>query len=97
VENVLMKHPSIMEAAIIGVPDERWGETPKAFITVVPGSAVDGEDIHNWALENPELSRFMVPREVEIVKELPKTSTGKTQKKVLREVETIRRRRNSNL
>jgi acyl-coenzyme A synthetase/AMP-(fatty) acid ligase len=79
-----MKHPDIIEAAVIGVPDKKWGESPKAFITVTPGSKVQGNDVIRWARESPDMGRFMVPREVDIVQELPKTSTGKIPKKVLR-------------
>ena len=88
-----MKHPDIIEAAVIGVPDERWGETPKAFVTTKPQSTVAGQDIIQWARRRPELSGFMVPRDVQIVPELPKTSTGKIQKKTLRDAEKQRQSR----
>jgi acyl-CoA synthetase (AMP-forming)/AMP-acid ligase II len=97
VENVLMKHPDVIEAAVIGVPHEKWSETPKACITTVHDSGVEGEDIRKWARENSEIGGFMVPSQVEIVPELPKNSTGKMQKKVLREMEMKRRRRVANL
>lgn len=97
VENILMKHPSVVEAAVIGVPDEQWGETPKAFITRVPGSKTSGAEILRWAKESSDMGRFMVPREIEVIPELPKTSTGKIQKKELREMEKKRRERASKL
>lgn len=97
VENILMKHPAVVEAAVIGVPDEQWGETPKAFITRSPSSNVKGAEILRWAKESSDMGRFMVPREVELIDELPKTSTGKIQKKVLREIENKRRKRSANL
>ena len=75
----------MLECGVAAVSDSHWGERPKAFITVKPGSKVTGEDIIKWAREHPGISRFMVPREVEIVPELPKTSTGKIRKNVLRE------------
>ncbi|KAL2846381.1 acyl-CoA synthetases /AMP-acid ligases II [Aspergillus pseudoustus] len=97
VESVLLKHTAVLEAAVIGIPDEQWGETPKAFITRVSGNGTTGPEILHWARENSEMGRFMVPREVEIVEELPKTSTGKVQKKLLREREMSRRKRPASL
>ncbi|GAM35139.1 hypothetical protein TCE0_017r03225 [Talaromyces pinophilus] len=85
VENFLMDHPDIIEASVVGVADEKWGETPKAYITVVPGSKVTPADVILWARNKSKISKFMMPREVEIISELPKTSTGKIKKKVLRE------------
>ncbi|KAJ6100352.1 hypothetical protein N7467_001887 [Penicillium canescens] len=97
VENALMKHPDVIEAAVIGIPHEKWGETPKAFITTVPDSRVEGQDVRKWVRENSEIGGFMVPSQVEVVSELPKNSTGKMQKKVLREMEVKRRQRVANL
>ena len=72
----------------MGVSDPHWGERPKAFVTAKPGERdkVSGEGVIAWA-KSPEsgISRFMVPRDVEVVGELPKTSTGKVRKNVLRE------------
>jgi len=80
-------HPDILEAACVAVADSHWGERPKAFITVKTSASksLTGEDIIVWAKENPAISRFMVPREIEILDELPKTSTGKLRKNVLRD------------
>lgn len=83
-ESMLVEHPDVLEAGVISVPDEQWGERPKAFVTVKEGRSVSGEDIIAWAKGESKISRFMVPREVEIVSELPKTSTGKIEKKKLR-------------
>ena len=82
---MLATHPDILEAAVVAVTDEPWGERPKAFITVQQGKELKGEGVIRWAKENSAISRFMVPREVEIVDELPKTSTGKLKKNVLRQ------------
>ena len=82
---MIITHPDILEAAIVAIKDEKWGERPKAYVTVKAGKQLKGEDIIQWAKENSNISRFMVPAEVEILKELPKTSTGKLQKNVLRE------------
>lgn len=97
VESILMRHPAVVEAAVIGVPDEKWGEAPKAFVTHASESQASGLEILTWARESSDMARFMVPRAVEIVDELPKTSTGKIQKKVLRELEVKRRKRAANL
>lgn len=82
---MLVTHPDILEAGVVAVPDSHWGERPKAFLTVQPGRHVNGMDIITWAKNESGISKFMVPREVEIVPELPKTSTGKVKKNVLRE------------
>ena len=85
-EAMLVQHPDILEVGVVAVPDPRYGERPKAFVTVNPAAAgrVTGDDIVRWAKDSAHISGFMVPREVEIVDELPKTSTGKIQKTVLR-------------
>jgi len=85
-ESMLVKHPDILEVGVVAVPDSHYGERPKAFVTV-RGSAknLTGEQIVGWAKASPHVSGFMVPREVEIVPALPKTSTGKIRKNVLRE------------
>ena len=82
---MLATHPDILEAGVVSVPDSHWGERPKAFVTVKEGKALRGEDVIEWAKHASGISRFMVPREVEIVDELPKTSTGKIKKNVLRQ------------
>jgi acyl-CoA synthetase (AMP-forming)/AMP-acid ligase II len=81
-EGMLVTHPDILEAACVAVKDEQWGERPKAFITVKSGKqgSITGEEIISWAKNKSGISRFMVPREVEILEELPKTSTGKLRK-----------------
>lgn len=84
-ESMLATHPDILEAAVVAVADSHWGERPKAFITVQNGRELKGEDVIGWAKHKSGISRFMVPREVEVVAELPKTSTGKLKKNVLRE------------
>jgi len=83
VEECLYRHPQVMEAAVVARPDEKWGETPCAFVTLKPGAAdVGAEAIVAWCREH--LAHFKVPRRV-VFGELPKTSTGKIQKYVLRE------------
>jgi acyl-CoA synthetase (AMP-forming)/AMP-acid ligase II len=82
---MLVTHPDILECGVAGVSDSQWGERPKAYITVKSSAKVKPEDIIQFAKDHPGISRFAVPREVEIVDELPKTSTGKIRKNVLRE------------
>jgi fatty-acyl-CoA synthase len=84
VEQVIVRHPAVLEAAVIGVPDAHWGEVPKAFVALKPGAAATADEI--VALCHAHLARFKAPKAVEFG-ELPKTSTGKIQKYVLRERE----------
>ncbi|KAH8701283.1 hypothetical protein GQ44DRAFT_753522 [Phaeosphaeriaceae sp. PMI808] len=86
-EAMLSTHPSILEVGVCAVADSHWGERPKAFVTTKDSTNSEtlGQEVIQWAKENSHISRFMVPREVEVVKELPKTSTGKIKKNVLRE------------
>ncbi|ERT20110.1 acyl-CoA synthetase [Pseudomonas putida SJ3] len=83
VEDALYKHPAVLEAAVVARPDEKWGETPCAFIALKPGREDTREaDITGWCREH--LAGFKVPKTV-VFGELPKTSTGKIQKYVLRD------------
>ena len=116
---MLARHPLILEAGVVGVPDKQWGQRPKAYITVknnishdsssgdgsskitvneeegltknqVAKVKLSGEDVIRWAKRGISeggggISGFMIPREVEVVSELPKTATGKVKKGVLRE------------
>ena len=83
IEEVLYKHPEIMEAAVVARKDDKWGETPCAFVTLKPGSEhVDEETLIHWCRER--MAHFKSPKTV-IFGELPKTSTGKIQKYTLRE------------
>ena len=84
-ESLLATHPNILEVAVVAVADSHWGERPKAFITVQARKQLKGKDVIEWAKHHSGISRFMVPREVEVVEELPKTSTGKLRKNVLRQ------------
>ena len=82
VEGVLLRHPAVQEAAIVGLPDEKWGETPHAFVVLREGASATEADIIAFAREH--LAHFKAPRGVTFVGELPKTATGKIQKFVLR-------------
>ncbi|AGZ35531.1 acyl-CoA synthetase [Pseudomonas sp. SWI6] len=83
VEDTLYKHPAVLEAAVVARPDEKWGETPCAFVALKPGHEATREsEITSWCREH--LAGFKVPKTV-VFGELPKTSTGKIQKYVLRD------------
>jgi acyl-CoA synthetase (AMP-forming)/AMP-acid ligase II len=82
VEGVLLRHPAVQEAAIVGLPHEKWGEAPYAYVVLRPGaSATEAELI---AFTRDRLAHFKAPHGVTFVPELPKTATGKIQKFVLR-------------
>lgn len=82
VENTLYTHPDVQEVAVVGVPHEKWGEVPKAFVTPKPGTEPDADALIAFAREH--LAGFKCPKDVEFG-DLPKTATGKIQKFKLRE------------
>jgi fatty-acyl-CoA synthase len=82
VEGVLYRHPAVLEAAVVARPDEKWGETPCAFVTLKPGASAEAQDIIAFCRER--LAGFKVPKTI-VFGPLPKTSTGKIQKFALRE------------
>ena len=82
VEGVLLRHPAVQEVAVVGLPHEKWGESPHAFVVLRPGTTSTGEELRAFARER--LAGFKVPSGVTFVGELPKTATGKIQKNVLR-------------
>jgi fatty-acyl-CoA synthase len=83
VEDALYKHPAVAAAAVVAKNDEKWGETPCAFVELKPGQSATTEDLVAWCRQN--LASFKCPRYV-VFTELPKTSTGKIQKFKLREM-----------
>jgi len=85
VEEVLYEHPDVLEAAVIGVPDLKRGETVKAFIVLKEGSTTTAEDIEKFCRER--LAPYKVPRIIEFRSELPKTNVGKVLRRVLKEEE----------
>jgi fatty-acyl-CoA synthase len=82
VEGQLLRHPAVLEAAVVGMPHEKWGEAPHAFVVVRQGKTVAPEELREFCRAN--LAHFKVPAAFNLVTELPKTATGKIQKYVLR-------------
>ncbi|MCP1211572.1 class I adenylate-forming enzyme family protein [Devosia subaequoris] len=83
IENVVYELPAVAECAVIGVPDDKWGEVPAAYVLLKSGEALDEEVLIEHCAKR--LARFKRPRLVKFVTEFPKTPIGKIQKNVLRE------------
>ena len=86
VEQAIVSHPAVLEAAVIGIPDDKWGERPKAFVVVRPGAAPPASD-DLTAHVRERLAGYKCPDAFELLDELPRTSTGKVRKFELRERE----------
>jgi fatty-acyl-CoA synthase len=82
VEDALFQHPAVQLAAVVAKPDDKWGETPCAFIELKPGAAASAEELIEWC--KGRLAKYKCPRHI-VFTEIPKTSTGKVQKFALRE------------
>jgi fatty-acyl-CoA synthase len=85
VEQAIVSHPAVLETGVVGVPDEQWGERPKAFVVLKEGHTATADEIVGHVRQ--QIARYKAPRDVEFVSALPKTSTGKVQKFELREKE----------
>ena len=81
-EDVLFQHPAVMECCVIGVPDPKWGEVPKAVVVLRTGMAAEAGEILGFV--NQRVAAFKAIKSVEFASELPKTGTGKIQKTVVR-------------
>jgi acyl-coenzyme A synthetase/AMP-(fatty) acid ligase len=86
VQEALEAHPDVLEAAVVGLPDERMGEVPVAAVRLRPGSSTTAEHLVGWAAEH--LSSYKAPRRIVVVDELPRTGTSKVQKDEVRELFT---------
>ena len=82
IEGALLRHPAVQEVAVVGLPHEKWGETPQAFVVLKPGAAVTEDELRQFCRDH--LAHFKVPNGFTFITELPKTATGKIQKYVLR-------------
>ncbi|HZV51862.1 MAG TPA: long-chain fatty acid--CoA ligase [Candidatus Dormibacteraeota bacterium] len=83
VERALYEHPAVVEAAVIGIPDPRWGEVPKAFVVLRSGAEITTQDLIEHCRQR--LARFKVPKQVEFIDALPRNPSGKVLKRELRE------------
>jgi fatty-acyl-CoA synthase len=83
VEQVLFRHPEVADVAVIGVPDDRWGETVVAVIVPAGEGRLEADEVIRYTRE--QIAHFKCPRRVEFVKELPRTATGKVLKRELRQ------------
>jgi fatty-acyl-CoA synthase len=82
VEGALLRHPAVLEVAVVGMPHDHWGEVPHAFVVLRPDVATTDESLRAFARE--QLAGFKVPKGFTLIAELPKTATGKIQKYILR-------------
>ncbi len=83
VENALYAHPAVYECAVIGIPDEKWGEVPLALVVLKPGMTATEEELIQFLRER--IAHYKVPKRIEFRSELPKGGTGKILKRELRE------------
>jgi len=81
VESVLHAHPAVAEAALVGVPDPKWGEVGRAFIVLQAGASADEESLRAFCA--PRLARYKIPKSFVFVPGLPRTGAGKIDKKLL--------------
>jgi fatty-acyl-CoA synthase len=82
IENALIEHPAVMEVAVIGVPDARWGEVARAFVVPKPGARVTEDELAAHCAER--LARYKIPKSFHVTDQLPRTGSGKVQKHRLR-------------
>jgi acyl-CoA synthetase (AMP-forming)/AMP-acid ligase II len=82
IENLLLAHPAVARAAVVGMPDARLGEVGMAFVVATPGSALEADELIAWSRD--AMANYKVPRAVELVDELPVNAAGKVEKETLR-------------
>lgn len=90
VEEVLYEHPKVREAAVVGIPDPKYGESVKAFISIEEGEKTTEEEIIQFCKKN--LAKYKIPKSVEFRKEMPKTLVGKVLRRVLVEEELSKKK-----
>lgn len=87
-ENLISQHPAVAGAAVVGVPDEKWGERPYALVTLKPGEDASLADIQNHLkqfVDSGEINKWAIPNQIDFVEDIPKTSVGKINKKLIRD------------
>ncbi|HAC30102.1 MAG TPA: long-chain fatty acid--CoA ligase, partial [Marinobacter hydrocarbonoclasticus] len=79
-ENMISQHPAVAGAAVVGVPDEKWGERPYALITLKPGESISEQDIKQHLqqfVDSGDINKWAIPEQMRFVEDIPKTSVGK--------------------
>ena len=87
-ENMISQHPAVAGAAVVGVPDEKWGERPYALITLKPGESISEQDIKQHLqqfVDSGDINKWAIPEQMRFVEDIPKTSVGKINKKLIRD------------
>ena len=87
-ENLISQHPAVAGAAVVGVPDEKWGERPHALVTLKPGEQASAEEIQDHLkqfVDSGEINKWAIPGQIDFVDDIPKTSVGKINKKLIRD------------
>ncbi|WP_417548070.1 fatty acid--CoA ligase [Marinobacter segnicrescens] len=87
-ENMISQHPAVNATAVVGVPDEKWGERPHALVQLIPGQEASLEDLQNHLkqfVDSGEINKWAIPEQIDFVDDIPKTSVGKINKKLIRD------------
>jgi acyl-CoA synthetase (AMP-forming)/AMP-acid ligase II len=83
IENVLRSHPKILDAAVVGVPDDKWGEVGSAAVVIRTGENIDSSELTKWCQQR--MGKYKIPKAITFVAFLPRTETGKVSKQEIRE------------
>ncbi|RBW48430.1 fatty acid--CoA ligase [Marinobacter sp. F3R11] len=87
-ENLISQHPAVAATAVVGIPDEKWGERPYALVTLKPGEQINLKDIQNHLqqyVDSGDINKWAIPTQIDFVEDIPKTSVGKINKKLIRD------------
>lgn len=89
-ENLISEHPVVASVAVVGIPDEQWGERPMALVVCQPGQAIEQKTIESHLqqfVDSGHINKWAIPKQIKFVADIPKTSVGKINKKRIRENE----------